>query len=52
VEGQEEIPPKLVIIEGKEVQSEKNTKQKGSMKKEEVPSIIEGIYSRKRYMEK
>ena len=53
VERQKKVPPKLVIIKGKkEFKVEKNTKQKDSKRKEEVLSMMEEIYSRRRYMGK
>jgi len=52
VEGQKVVPLQLVVIDGKKEYEVKNLKQKEDTRKGQVSSLIEGVYSRSRYMER
>jgi len=53
VEGQKVVLPQLVVIDGEEkYKVEKNLKQEEDMRKKQVFSLIEGIYSRDTHMER
>jgi len=52
VKGQKVVLPQLVVIDGEEkYKVEKNLKQEEDMRKEQVFSLMKGVYSRDRHME-